>query len=74
MSVGLTLISSIGLIIILGFFTGILVWIISFPMVIHFAQSRVPKLYKIVGYISTILLIAFSLWFLFNAIEVLFFQ
>ncbi|MEM3365748.1 MAG: LysE family transporter [Candidatus Methanomethyliaceae archaeon] len=69
MSVGLSLISSIGLIIIIGFFSGILFWIASFPMVIHFAQSRVPQLYKIVGYTSTALLIAFSLWFLFSAIE-----
>jgi threonine/homoserine/homoserine lactone efflux protein len=71
MSVGLSLISSIGLIIILGFFSGILVWIVSFPMAIHFAQSRVPRLYKIVGYASTALLIAFSLWFLFNALQLL---
>ncbi|MGC8936783.1 MAG: LysE family transporter, partial [Candidatus Methanomethylicaceae archaeon] len=56
MSVGLSLISSIGLIIILGFFSGILFWIVSFPILIHFAQSRVPRLYKIVGYASTALL------------------
>ncbi|MEM2080625.1 MAG: LysE family translocator, partial [Nitrososphaerota archaeon] len=69
LSFPLSLISSIGLIIIIGFFSGILFWIVSFPMVIHFAQSRVPQLYKIVGYTSTALLIAFSLWFLFSAIE-----
>lgn len=69
MSVGLSLISSIGLIIILGFFSGILFWIVSFPMIIHFAQSRVPQLYKVVGYASAVLLTAFSLWFLFNAIQ-----
>ncbi len=71
MSVGLSLISSIGLIIILGFFSGILVWIVSFPMVIHFAQSRVPWLYKVVGYASAALLIAFSLWFFSNALQLL---
>ncbi|MCX8182696.1 MAG: LysE family transporter [Candidatus Methanomethyliaceae archaeon] len=71
MSVGLSLISSIGLIIIIGFFSGILLWIVSFPMVIHFAQSRVPQLYKIVGYASAALLIAFSLWFMFSALQLL---
>ncbi len=71
MSVGLSLISSIGLVIILGFFSGIMVWIISFPLVIYFAQSRIPSLYKIVGYVSATLLIAFSLWFLYSAFGII---
>ncbi|MGQ9758981.1 MAG: LysE family translocator [Candidatus Methanomethylicaceae archaeon] len=72
MSVGLSLISSIGLVIILGFFGGIVFWIISFPILIHFAQSKIPYVYKMVGYVSFVLLLAFSLWFLYNAISIAF--
>lgn len=70
MSVGLSLISSIGFVIILGFFGGILLWIVSFPILIHFAQSRVPYVHKIVGYVSFALLLTFSLWFLYNGISI----
>jgi len=66
LSVGLSLIASIGLAVILGFFAGILIWITSFPIVMHWASSRVPSLYKWVVYLSTILLFAFAGWFLYN--------
>jgi len=67
-SVGLSLISSIGLLIIAGFFTGIILWITLFPFVMHWANNQIPHLYRIVVYVSSALLVAFSLWFLYTAI------
>jgi threonine/homoserine/homoserine lactone efflux protein len=70
LSVGLSLISSIGLIIIVGFFAGILLWITLFPLAMRWASSRVPSLYRWVVYASTFLLLAFSAWFLYNGIAI----
>lgn len=70
-SVGLSLISSIGLVIIAGFFTGIILWITLFPTVMHWATNRIPQLYRVVVYISSALLAAFSLWFLYTAVTLL---
>jgi threonine/homoserine/homoserine lactone efflux protein len=70
LSVGLSLISSIGLTIIVGFFAGILLWITFFPLAIHWASSRVPSLYRWVVYASVFLLLAFSAWFLYNGVAI----
>jgi threonine/homoserine/homoserine lactone efflux protein len=69
LSVGLSLISSIGLTIIVGFFAGILLWITLFPLAMHWASSRVPSLYRWVVYASAFLLLAFSAWFLYNGLR-----
>ncbi|MEM4657832.1 MAG: LysE family transporter [Candidatus Methanosuratincola sp.] len=66
MSAGLSLISSIGLIIIIGFFTGILIWITSFPSVLNWAGKGRPWVYRAVIYFSIGLLLAFAAWFLYN--------
>lgn len=71
MSVGLSLISSIGLVIIAGFFTGILLWITLFPTAMHWANNRIPHLYRVVIYASSALLVAFSVWFLYSVITIL---
>jgi len=71
MSVGLSLISSIGLVIIAGFFAGILLWITLFPTVMHWANKRIPQLYRVVIYVSSALLVAFSAWFLYSAVMIL---
>ena len=71
MSVGLSLISSIGLVIIAGFFAGILMWITLFPTVMHWANKRIPQMYRVVIYVSSVLLVAFSVWFLYNTITIL---
>jgi threonine/homoserine/homoserine lactone efflux protein len=67
-SVGLLLISSIGPLIIAGFFIGILAWITSFPIIISWLSQRVSSLYRVVVYVSFALLAAFSLYFLTNAL------
>jgi len=70
-SVGLSLISSIGLVIIAGFFTGIILWITLFPTVMHWANNRIPYLYRVMVYVSSALLAAFSVWFLYTAVTLL---
>lgn len=71
MSAGLSLISSIGLVIIIGFFTGILIWITSFPSVLSWAGRGRPWVYKGVVYFSIGLLVAFAAWFLYNGVALL---
>ncbi|MDH7556436.1 MAG: LysE family translocator [Candidatus Methanosuratincola sp.] len=71
MSAGLSLISSIGLTIIVGFFTGILVWITSFPSVLSWAGKGRPWVYRGVIYFSVGLLLAFAAWFLYNGLYLL---
>lgn len=67
MSAGISLISSIGIMIIVGFFAGILIWITSFPLVMNLAGRRFSSLYRAVVISSGLLLAAFSAWFLYNA-------
>ncbi|MCQ5376669.1 MAG: LysE family transporter [Candidatus Methanomethylicia archaeon] len=68
MSVGISLISSIGIMIIAGFFAGILIWITSFPLAMNLAGKRFSSLYRAVVISSGLLLAAFSAWFFYNAI------
>ncbi len=68
LSVGLLLISSIGPLIIAGFFIGIIFWITAFPAIISWLSRRVSSLYRIVVYVSFVLLAAFSVWFLASAL------
>jgi threonine/homoserine/homoserine lactone efflux protein len=71
LSVGLSLIVSIGPVIIVGFFAGILLWIIAFPLVIRWASGKIPRLYAAMIYVSAALLIIFSAWFGYNALMIL---
>ncbi len=71
MSAGLSLISSIGLTIIIGFFIGILIWITSFPSVLSWAGKGRPWVYRGVIYFSVGLLLAFAAWFFYNGIGLL---
>lgn len=67
-SVGLLLISSIGPLIIAGFFVGIFSWITSFPIFISWLSRRVSSLYRIMVYASFVLLAGFSAYFLISAL------
>lgn len=71
LSVGLSLIVSIGAVIILGFFAGIVLWIVAFPLIIRWAAGRMPNLYRIVIYVSTALLLVFALWFALSSLAIL---
>ncbi len=70
-SVGLLLISSIGPLVIAGFFIGILSWITSFPVLVSWLSRRVSSLYRIVVYASFALLATFSAYLLANALLLL---
>jgi threonine/homoserine/homoserine lactone efflux protein len=72
LTVGLSLIAGIGLLIIVGFFSGILLWITLFPLAMHWGSKKFPSLYRWVLYASTALLAAFALWFLYSLSVVLF--
>lgn len=67
-SVGLLLISSIGPVIIAGFFIGIFSWITLFPIFISWLSRRVSSLYRIMVYASFLLLAGFSAYFLASAL------
>lgn len=71
LSVGLSLIVSIGPVIIAGFFMGIILWIVAFPLIIRWASDRVPQLYSLVIYASTILLLIFAVWFAYSSLAIL---
>jgi threonine/homoserine/homoserine lactone efflux protein len=70
-SVGLTLIASIGILIIAGFFIGIFLWISLFPFTLNWLSKRFPNLYIITIYVSSVLLIAFSAWFFYSGLTLL---
>lgn len=71
LSVGLSLIVSIGPVIIAGFFMGIIIWIVVFPLLIRWATGKIPYLYKLVIYASTVLLLIFAAWFAYNSLIIL---
>ncbi len=71
LSVGLSLIVSIGPVIIAGFFAGIVLWIITFPLVIGWASGKVPHVYAVVIYVSVALLLVFALWFGYSGLVIL---
>ncbi len=68
LSVGLSLIANVGILIIIGFFAGIFLWISLFPLVVSWAGRRLPYLYRIVVYISSLLLAAFAGWFIYSSL------
>lgn len=71
LSVGLSLIVSIGPVIIAGFFAGIVLWIVAFPLAIRWASGKIPHFYTAVIYVSVALLILFAVWFGYNAMVIL---
>jgi threonine/homoserine/homoserine lactone efflux protein len=71
LSVGLSLIVSIGPVIIAGFFMGIILWIVAFPLLIRWAAGRIPYLYRLVIFASTVLLLVFAVWFAYNSMIIL---
>ncbi len=68
-TVGVGMVSNFGLSILLGFFAGILAWMIIYTSVLSVGLSRYQKAYPFVVYASGILLAAFGVWFLITAIS-----
>jgi len=57
-----------GVLTVVGFFCGILLWITGFPALLRVAGDAVDTLERVVGYGSAVVLCAFGLWFLFDAV------
>ncbi|MFB6253107.1 MAG: LysE family translocator [Halobacteriaceae archaeon] len=63
-----TLPATNGILTIIGFFTGILVWITVFPRLLQAVKQRITMLQKIIAYASALLLGGFGLLFLSTAL------
>ncbi|ACP35773.1 Lysine exporter protein (LYSE/YGGA) [Sulfolobus islandicus Y.G.57.14] len=64
-TVGISMIRSLSVLIIPGFFVGILIWIIAFPKAINMLGAKYVKYVKI---ISSIILVAFGVYLLYEGI------
>lgn len=68
-AVGIGMISTFGLSIIFGFFTGIVAWTLLFSSLLRAGISRYREVYPYIVYVSGAILAAFGLWFLFSAVS-----
>ena len=66
-AVGVGMVTTFGLSIVLGFFTGIVAWTLLFPTTLRAGMRRYKEVYPYVAYASGALLLAFGVWFLFTA-------
>ncbi len=57
-----------GSVVIAGFFLGILIWITVFPFMIDYAESKIDGVQLVIRYISGLLLVGFSILFLYLGI------
>ncbi|GAA0308943.1 LysE family translocator [Halarchaeum salinum] len=65
---GYTIAVTNGVLTVLGFFCGILVWITGFPALLRVAGDRVDAFERVVGYGSAAVLCIFGAWFLVDAV------
>ena len=66
LTAGLTLVTSLGLPVVAGFFAGILLWITAFPQAVHHgALAFGGKVLSAVRVLSAALLVAYGLWFIY---------
>jgi threonine/homoserine/homoserine lactone efflux protein len=68
-AVGIGMISTFGLSIVFGFFTGIIAWTLLFSTLLHAGISRYREVYPYLVYASGAILVVFGLWFLFTAVS-----
>lgn len=59
--------------ILVGLFSGVLMWIISFPMMLKLAKDKINRLEYIIAYLSAVVLAGFAVIFLYNSAMELFF-
>ncbi len=62
LTAGLAFIKSIGALMVIGFFVGILIWIVSFPFALDYARKKVEKAYKVILLFALITLIVLGVW------------
>ncbi|WP_435097164.1 LysE family translocator [Halarchaeum sp. P4] len=68
---GYTLTVSNGVLTVLGFFCGILLWITGFPALLRAAGEKVGALERVVGYGSAVVLVAFGVLFVAGSLPAL---
>ncbi|MDA4136581.1 MAG: LysE family translocator [Thaumarchaeota archaeon] len=68
-AVGIGMISTFGLSIIFGFFTGIMVWTLLYSTLLRTGINRYREVYPYLVYASGAILVAFGVWFLFTAVS-----
>ena len=71
LTVGMASISSFGPIVVIGFFAGIFVWLLSYGASLTVGSSRVAKFETIVLYASSFVILAFGAWFFYSAFQLL---
>lgn len=71
-AVGIGMISTFGLSIFSGFFTGIVAWTLAYSTLLRAGVTRYRRVYPYIVYASGIVLLAFGLWFLFSAVSSLY--
>jgi len=71
LTVGLVLINQLGPAVLVGFFTGLLLWITVFPLALREAQRRIARTYQAVLAFSIVCLLAFAGWLVWSALAAL---
>jgi len=70
-TVGIGMISTFGLSIVFGFFSGIVAWTLLFATLLHASVTRYARAYSVVVYASGVILAGFGVWFLYSATNAL---
>lgn len=68
LTVGIVLIDELGLLVLVGFFVGLLSWTSAFPYVLRAAQKRFARTYHAVLAFSIVTLVAFAAWLAWTAL------
>lgn len=66
-TVGVGMISTFGLSIVAGFFSGILTWTLLFSGLVRLGSTRYDRVKALIGYLSGVTLVVFGVWFLITA-------
>ena len=69
LTAGLVLIDRLGPAVLIGFFSGLLLWISIFPLALREAQRRIARTYQAVLLFSIVCLSAFAAWLVWSAIS-----
>jgi len=70
LTAGLVLIDQLGPAVLVGFFSGLLLWISLFPLALREAQRRIARTYQAVLLLSIVCLAAFAAWLVWSAVAV----
>ena len=71
LTAGLILIDQLGPAVLVGFFSGLLLWISIFPLAFREAQRRIARTYQAVLVFSIACLAAFAAWLVWSAVAAL---